>query len=324
LNTALEVLTELYDASEIPLIAPMKPRLVGINTRDLKTFIVDPLRPQRIAESVDWECTLVHESGIKTKADAALTVDAGFTGILVGETLVRNPGLTRELLDAQGDEPNQKRIGFWKSMDKPGLKVKICGLCREEDVRFCASLKPDLLGFIFAKSPRKADVKVLEQTRDISIPKVLVVVPGESSEQRDLLNQAIDLIQRGLAQALQLHCASAEQMAFVPRDIPVPYYIALGMETKEDVIAGEALGGPRLLLDAKKGSRFRWIGVEGFFRNWWIFPGSASRYGLLAGYPVKILRKSSINSSRSWWIFQVHWSRLPERKTRLRCKSFLN
>jgi phosphoribosylanthranilate isomerase len=35
------------------------------------------------------------------------------------------------------------------------MKIKICGLSREEDIAYVNEAKPDLVGFVFAKSRRQ-------------------------------------------------------------------------------------------------------------------------------------------------------------------------
>lgn len=36
-------------------------------------------------------------------------------------------------------------------------KIKICGLSRAEDIQAANVLKPDYIGFVFAKSPRQVN-----------------------------------------------------------------------------------------------------------------------------------------------------------------------
>jgi indole-3-glycerol phosphate synthase len=66
-------------------------RLVGVNCRDLTTFEVDRELPERLAASIPDDVVAVAESGIRDEADAARMAAAGYTAVLVGETLVTSP-----------------------------------------------------------------------------------------------------------------------------------------------------------------------------------------------------------------------------------------
>ena len=37
------------------------------------------------------------------------------------------------------------------------MKIKICGLTREEDIRIVNDVRPDYVGFVFAGNKRKVD-----------------------------------------------------------------------------------------------------------------------------------------------------------------------
>ncbi len=64
--------------------------LLGINNRNLKTMKVDPANSLRLSEFVDNKKELVSESGIKTRRHVEQLIEAGFNGILIGETLMRS------------------------------------------------------------------------------------------------------------------------------------------------------------------------------------------------------------------------------------------
>nr|MDQ2687804.1 indole-3-glycerol-phosphate synthase TrpC [Armatimonadota bacterium] len=67
--------------------------LIGINSRDLKSFITDLGTVERLAALAPDDVTLIAESGIKTPADVARVADAGAHAILVGETFMRAPDI---------------------------------------------------------------------------------------------------------------------------------------------------------------------------------------------------------------------------------------
>jgi indole-3-glycerol phosphate synthase len=62
-----------------------------VNQRDLRTFIVDHERACALAARIPSDVVAVAESGIRDGEDCRRLADAGYTAVLVGETLVRAP-----------------------------------------------------------------------------------------------------------------------------------------------------------------------------------------------------------------------------------------
>ncbi|MGL4514910.1 MAG: indole-3-glycerol phosphate synthase TrpC [Lacipirellulaceae bacterium] len=86
-------LVELYDRENLPAVLASGARLVGVNNRDLRTFVVDLEHCQRLHVEVPPEVVFVAESGIKTHADAQRLREAGIDAMLVGESLMRQPAI---------------------------------------------------------------------------------------------------------------------------------------------------------------------------------------------------------------------------------------
>lgn len=108
LSTAagLSVLVEVHDEGELERALKVRPRLLGVNNRNLKTFKVDLATTERLARrffEVDGpkDRLLVAESGIHDRADVERLKNAGAAAILVGESLMRESDVgvpTRRLL----------------------------------------------------------------------------------------------------------------------------------------------------------------------------------------------------------------------------------
>ena len=80
--------------------------MIGINNRDLTTFVTDLAVTERLAPRVPREATLVTESGVNTPADVGRLARAGAKAMLVGESLMRQSDVeaaTRALLRPHGD-----------------------------------------------------------------------------------------------------------------------------------------------------------------------------------------------------------------------------
>ena len=98
---SMAALVEVHTESEMAIALGANAKLIGINSRDLNTFVTDLGAVARLAAMVPADVTLVAESGIKTPADVRRVADAGAKAILVGETLMRAPDIgaaVRELM----------------------------------------------------------------------------------------------------------------------------------------------------------------------------------------------------------------------------------
>lgn len=103
----LDVLCEVHDAEELARALDAGCDLIGVNTRDLRTFNVDLETAFRMAESFPENVVRVAESGIHSGLDIARLRAAGYHAFLVGESLMRaeRPGeALRELVAATGSE----------------------------------------------------------------------------------------------------------------------------------------------------------------------------------------------------------------------------
>ncbi len=94
----MAALVEVHNEAELERALRLKPSLIGVNNRDLKTFEVDMNTAARLAKIVPPDTILVAESGIHSGSDVLQM--AGARAVLVGEALVKadNIGaLVREL-----------------------------------------------------------------------------------------------------------------------------------------------------------------------------------------------------------------------------------
>lgn len=97
----VDVLCEVHDEDELQRALDAGCDLIGVNTRDLQTFKVDPQTAFRLAELLPENVLRVAESGIRSVEDIARLRSAGYQACLIGELLMRaeRPGETlRELV----------------------------------------------------------------------------------------------------------------------------------------------------------------------------------------------------------------------------------
>jgi indole-3-glycerol phosphate synthase len=101
LRFGLDALVEVHDEAELDRALALGAELVGVNNRDLRTFVTDLAVTERLAKNMPKNAMLVAESGIFTAGDAARLAAAGAEAMLVGESLMRQPDVaaaTRALL----------------------------------------------------------------------------------------------------------------------------------------------------------------------------------------------------------------------------------
>ncbi len=97
----LDVLCEVHDEEELQRALHAGCDLIGVNTRDLRTFKVDIETAFRLANRLPKNVVHVAESGIRSGEDIARLRDAGYQAFLIGESLMRaeRPGVAlRELI----------------------------------------------------------------------------------------------------------------------------------------------------------------------------------------------------------------------------------
>lgn len=99
---AMEALVEVHTEAEMEVALDAGATLIGINSRNLKTFVTDLETVARLAAMVPAGVTLVAESGLKTPADVRQVADAGAKAILVGETLMRSADMGAAVRDLLG------------------------------------------------------------------------------------------------------------------------------------------------------------------------------------------------------------------------------
>ncbi|WP_461212910.1 indole-3-glycerol phosphate synthase TrpC [Lacticaseibacillus sp. GG6-2] len=85
----LDALVECHDEEEIQRALAIKPRLIGINNRNLKDFTVDIGTSERLRKQIPADIKVLAESGITQAGQLAELQAAGINGVLIGETFMR-------------------------------------------------------------------------------------------------------------------------------------------------------------------------------------------------------------------------------------------
>ena len=104
-SLGMDVLIELYDLENVPRVLATGTKLLGINNRDLRTFVTSLEHTFRVKEQVPSDVMLVSESGIATNADIQRLRSQNIAAVLVGESLMRQPDISvavRSLMEGTG------------------------------------------------------------------------------------------------------------------------------------------------------------------------------------------------------------------------------
>ena len=89
----LEVLLEIHTEEELQHICD-ETEIVGVNNRDLKTFIVDINRSIELSKKIPAGKIKIAESGIDDVETICIFRRAGFKGFLIGENFMKQPDPT--------------------------------------------------------------------------------------------------------------------------------------------------------------------------------------------------------------------------------------
>jgi indole-3-glycerol phosphate synthase len=87
----LACLVEVHDAGEITRAVEADARVVGVNSRNLRTLAVDMQVLETAAALLPGQVTTVAESGIRSAEDIERLSAAGYDAFLVGERLIAQP-----------------------------------------------------------------------------------------------------------------------------------------------------------------------------------------------------------------------------------------
>jgi indole-3-glycerol phosphate synthase len=109
----LDVLCEAHDEAELQRAVDAGCDLIGVNSRDLRTFQVDLKTAFRLAELMPKDVLRTAESGIQSGADVIRLRAAGYHAFLIGESLMKaqSPGEALRRLLAQAEREHSVGSG---------------------------------------------------------------------------------------------------------------------------------------------------------------------------------------------------------------------
>ena len=99
----LSPLVEVHNEDELDLALAAGSDIIGINNRNLDTFVTDIETSRRLKAQIPKNKIVVAESGIKDRKDIESLMDAGINAFLIGEALIIAPDIGRKLLEFRGE-----------------------------------------------------------------------------------------------------------------------------------------------------------------------------------------------------------------------------
>ena len=102
LDIGLECILEVHSIEELEATKHFSSNIIGINNRDLNTFITDIETTIKLLPRVQKNRTIISESGLSEKSDLERLANLGVSSFLVGESLMRQQDVekaTRSLMN---------------------------------------------------------------------------------------------------------------------------------------------------------------------------------------------------------------------------------
>ncbi|MEI7720862.1 MAG: indole-3-glycerol phosphate synthase TrpC [Verrucomicrobiota bacterium] len=99
-----DVLVEVHDLEEMDRALAIDAEIIGINNRNLHTFVVDLKTTEELAPEIPADCLGISESGIRTREDVQRITAQGIHCMLVGEALMRDADPAAAIEDLRRQE----------------------------------------------------------------------------------------------------------------------------------------------------------------------------------------------------------------------------
>ncbi len=138
------------------------------------------------------------------------------------------------------------------------IKTKICGLTSLDDINYVNTLKPDYIGFVFAKSKRQLTTEKafeLKQNLDKNIKAVGVFVDSNNDD-------IIKLLDDNIIDIAQLHGSETEaDIIYIKQKADKPVIKAIRVSSIDNILSWQRSSVDYLLLDninAGSGHCFDW------------------------------------------------------------------
>lgn len=142
-SLGLQVLVEVHNKSELEKALSINPEIIGINSRNLHDFSINPEIFDQLTPLIPKNIIVVAESGIENFRD----IPNEANGALVGTVLMKHPFPALKIKELNGE-----------------VILKLCGIRDPKDAKLCEELGIDMIGINFVqRSKRKVNIKTARE-----------------------------------------------------------------------------------------------------------------------------------------------------------------
>lgn len=152
-------------------------------------------------------------------------------------------------------------------------KIKLCGIKRKFDIDFVNELKPDYIGFVFAKKSKRyiapKEAEALRKRLHTDIAAVGVFVDAD-------IEVIVELVKKGVIDVIQLHGNEDEAyISTLRKRLDCIIIKAFCIRDSEDTILANASSADFVLLDSGGGSgtTFEWTHIKEIKRPYFLAGG---------------------------------------------------
>ena len=94
----MDVILEIHNQKELERALLLNSKLIGINNRDLNSFITDLNTTANLIRFIPKEYLVISESGIFNKNDIKFIMDFEVNSFLIGENFMKSNNIEKEFL----------------------------------------------------------------------------------------------------------------------------------------------------------------------------------------------------------------------------------
>lgn len=106
----MDALVEVHTAEELELAQSLEVTMIGVNNRDLKSFEVSLDVSRELIKHAADDSVLISESGLKNRDDLIELQALGYSGFLIGETLMVSDDPEKELIQLTAEAQRHRGI----------------------------------------------------------------------------------------------------------------------------------------------------------------------------------------------------------------------
>ena len=152
------------------------------------------------------------------------------------------------------------------------MKIKICGLFREEDIDFVNEAKPDYVGFVFAKSHRQVSKEISQKLKNKLNKNILSVGVFVNED----INKAAEIANADIIDLIQLHGDEDDNYINELKKVCNKKIIkVIKVKSGQDIIRWRNCQSDWLMFDAGmgEGKTFDWNLLKSFIRPYFLAGG---------------------------------------------------